>query len=291
MARVYVKIPKTGLGNMMLVWAHGMVFARKNNLQVISSKWWGFRWGALIRREKKNRLYLGYFREEPMLNRIKVSILLLFRKPIYNPDLNVPFEKVNKKTVFIFNKLPPRHYFNNLYPYRQFLTEKLLGTLSTNALAEFRKCKAPEIGVHIRRGDFKVANFITPVSYFVNLIKIIRSIYGEALSVTLFTDAEEDEIRDILRLENVELAKNKFDITDILQLSKSNFLLLSKDSSFSYWASFLSHGITIMHHQDWHQYIKPDSTGILEFRYSAENDNDLKNFLIGRKEYFKDLHN
>ena len=53
MQKVYIKFPKTGLGNMLLVWARGVAFAKLNNLSYGTSSWWGLRWGALIRREQK----------------------------------------------------------------------------------------------------------------------------------------------------------------------------------------------------------------------------------------------
>ena len=61
--KVYVDFPKVGLGNMLLVWARAVVFCKLNNLDLTTSSWWGLRWGALLRRESKKRLYYQYLIE------------------------------------------------------------------------------------------------------------------------------------------------------------------------------------------------------------------------------------
>ncbi len=72
------------------------------------------------------------------------------------------------------------------------------------------------IGVHIRRGDFKMGNQTTPLSYFINTINLIRKNVAKELPVTVFSDAHNAEIADILELPGVKIAEDKPDILDIL---------------------------------------------------------------------------
>src|SRR4051794_39558978 len=101
MSKVLIHLPKTGLGNRLLVWARGALFARLNGLEYITSSWWGFHWGALLRRERKTRLYRKYFIESSLHNQ-----LLLKTQRISNPLVKEPeIEKTNlsEKNNFLFN--------------------------------------------------------------------------------------------------------------------------------------------------------------------------------------------
>jgi hypothetical protein len=112
------------------------------------------------------------------------------------------------------------------------------------------------ISVHIRRGDFKFGNPITSLSFFIDAINSIRNVYGDELPVTIFTDAENTEIEDVLKLPAVCLSEEKPDILDILIMSMSRFIILSQSSTFSYWGAFLSDAVILKPHTDWQQYIR-----------------------------------
>lgn len=282
MSKVFIKIPKTGLGNMMIVWAYGIVFAHKNGLPVTVSKWWGFRWGALLRRERKKRLYHGYFKEESLAKIAKAYVQATFATSLKNPHLHQIAEKSVR--TYIFDKLPANNYFINLASYEDFVKEQLLNILSPNVQQELDSLPIPQIGIHIRRGDFKAGNHLTPVSHFIEIISLIRNVIGTDLCVTVFTDAEPAEIREILEIGNVKIHKGKYDITDILLLSKSRFLVLSRDSSFSYWAAFLSEAFVIMHAGDWQKKIKETKGDYYEFRYEeGKSKEELASILSDTK--------
>src|SRR4051812_47874626 len=84
---VYVKFPKTGLGNMLLVWARALIFAKLNHMELQTSSWWGFRWGAFLRREQKKRLYWRYFWETSLRMQIVTSFSLRFKNVIVEPAI------------------------------------------------------------------------------------------------------------------------------------------------------------------------------------------------------------
>ena len=96
MSQVYIKFPKTGLGNLLLVWARGVVFAKMNGIHYYSSSWWGLRWGALLRGEQKKRLYWGYFIETSLKKQIQLSLKYHFGKTIIEPPLQIISTKTNK---------------------------------------------------------------------------------------------------------------------------------------------------------------------------------------------------
>lgn len=255
MQYVYIKFPKTGLGNMLLPWARGIVFAKSNHLPCINAAWWSFKWGTLLRRESRNRLYWGYFKETPLWKRLWILLRIQTSKVIYEP--NVQSICSEGSCVYVFNKIMVEtDLFAQLEDQQTYLYEQLLQTLQPTLRHKLNLLKPPVIGMHIRRGDFKRGSTITPNAYFINGINLCRQIAGKQLPVTVFSDAAASEIQDILDLPFVTLSPPKEDVLDILLLSKSDILFLSATSTFSYWAGFFSNSIVIRPNSDWLPNIK-----------------------------------
>jgi hypothetical protein len=261
MSFVYIKLPKTGLGNMLLVWARGLVFATENEVECITSSWWGFRWGALLRGEKQKRVYWRYFKETPAIRRLVAAWLLKKYDPIQEPSI-IQKEglKDQGKTVYIFNKvITGPDIFEPLSNHREYIKSELINNLHHSKKKLLKKYKSPVIGIHIRRGDFKLGSTITPITYFVDAIERIREYAGAELSVTVFTDALAEEIEPVLALPNVVIAENKPDIIDMLLLSQSKIMILSSTSTFGYWGAFLSDAIVLRHQSDWLNNIRTEN--------------------------------
>lgn len=282
--KVYVQLPKTGLGNKLLVWAKGMVFAKLNNLPLIISSWWGFQWGAIIRRENKSRLYMGYFKESALPKRYFIKANLLFYKIIREPKVEVIREKENKNTIYHFNKvITNEDLYGELRSHRELISKELFSMLTPNMRNQLDKYINPEIGIHVRRGDFKIGNQTTPLAFFVQAINLIRQTRKETLPVTIFTDASPGEISELLALPNVMISETKPDILDILLLSKSKIMILSKSSTFGYWAAFLSDALVIRPHYDWQEKIRDNEGNYLEVKWDPEDlpiTNDLENIIL-----------
>lgn len=254
---VYVKFPKTGLGNLLLVWARARVFAKVNNLHIITSSWWGIRWGAFIRRENKKRLYFGYFIESSFRKKVSIILCKIFKKKCYEPPIEIPTYQSN--AIYIFNKIIVNpDLFKDLRKDREFIREELNNIVEPDILKKLKNYSVPSISVHIRRGDFKYGNPITPISFFVNSINLIRDTIGYSLPVTVFSDATTNELSEILSIPNVEIACPKPDILDILLMSKSEIVVLSQSSTFSYWAAFLSNAIIIKPWEDWQNNLRDE---------------------------------
>lgn len=268
MPKVLAKIPRSGLGNCMLVWAHALVFARINGLTLITTRWSRIRWGALIRREKHRRFYRNYFRETAFLKLFSVRLLLLWKGFVKDPKFTNTYANTNKYTVFT-KRSPDDDLFKHLFPHRDYIKEELINMLSEKIRKQYSMIETPDIGIHIRRGDFKIGNPITGIDFFIHAIGIIRKKFGGDLQVTVFTDAENAEIQEVLDLPKVHLANNKEDILDILQMSKSRFLILSRSSSFGYWAAFLSDATVYMSDKEWQKQIKPEHDAYKEIRLAV----------------------
>lgn len=273
MSKVYVQFPKTGLGNMLLVWAKASVFAHINNLDLITSSWWGFRWGALLRGENKKRIYKNYFTETEIGKRLLAKIKLINSSVEFDPAIEIVndvHEKPGKTYVFkkVINDID---LFGSIRDHRIWIKEKIFSILHPERKKELEASIVPVIAVHIRRGDFKIANQQTPLNYFINAIKIIRESSMANLPVTIFSDADKKELADILALPAVNLEENKSDIVDILLMSKSRVLIISQSSTFSYWAAFLSDALVVIPFNDWQNKLRPVSENYDEIKWD-END-------------------
>jgi hypothetical protein len=276
MGRVYVQFPKTGLGNLLLIWARALVFAHLNNLQLVCSPWWGLRLGAWKRNERKKRLYWGYFRESRLLARLQVRLLKQVVEVVKEPAVQKLQLQKPKPTLYIFRQVVVENdLFGPLRTHRHFVKEKLFGLLHPAMHEQLARFQTPVIAVHIRRGDFKLGNPITPQSFFIDCIRAVRAAAGACWPVTIFSDAREDEIAEVMALPSVALAEKKPDILDILIMSKSKVTVLSQSSTFSYWAAFLSDAVILKPPQDWQREIRNAADG-MELSFSADDVTSIR---------------
>jgi hypothetical protein len=237
-----------------------------------TSRWWGIRWGAWLRKESRKRVYWGYFRESPLHRRMAVLAL----RALSAVESEPPVQQTHlpaKPTIYHFCQIAPcNDLFGDIRPHRSFIKKELLAMLKPSVYRQYQQLPPPEISVHMRKGDFKNGNPITANSYFISCIHFIREQAGKPLHVTVFTDGFAKEIKDVLALENVSLAEKKADILDILQMSKSRVIVLSQSSTFSYWAAFLSDAIVIKPQGDWQNNIRPKEVNQICFEGKVSFD-------------------
>ena len=262
---------------MLLLWARALIFARLNDFELVTSSWWGFRWGTLLRREQKKRLYWRYFRKTPISRLIKARFYLRFTKVIIEPNVEKLGHTLSNSTnLYLFNKVMTDYdLFGSIRAHLQIIMDELYGSLHPSKRAMLTKFEKPVIGIHIRRGDFKLGSTITPLSFFIEGIKTIRKEMGEDLPVTVFTDADKEDIAELFYLPAMKLAEKKADILDIILLSKSRILLLSATSTFSYFAAFLSNAFVVMPANDWLGSIKNnviEKDGYFEMKWQYDDE-------------------
>lgn len=266
--KVYALLPDTGLGNRMLVWAKAYAFAKKYHLELLTSSWWGLHWGAWFRNEKYKRVYFGYFKKAPFITHVKFILFRLNALHIPEPDHIL---MTTKNVVYVFHEIvTSSDYFETIKPFRDDIRLAIHHSLHSRLLRELDTCKHPAIGIHIRRGDFKLGSTLTPESFFISSILAIRKVVGMDLPVEIFTDAFPEEIPFLLSLPNVHLTKPKPDILDLLLLSRCKISILSIGSTFSFWGGFLSNGILLRHPDEWHPPIRPNAFN--EFHYESNFD-------------------
>ncbi|MFH7024928.1 MAG: alpha-1,2-fucosyltransferase [Heteroscytonema crispum UTEX LB 1556] len=267
------QLPRAGLGNMLLVWARAVLFASINGLPVVAPAWGKFVIGPYLRGERDKRYYGNLFTNKNYLSRLKYFLVLLKKKYLhYNPALSqIELSNLESKVgyhLFVFNQSPHwSDYFIDLKEHQPIIKEKLLATINPSVLEEISKRPAPEIGLHVRMGDFrslkpendftKLGGVRTPFSWFIRVIDAIREIAGYDVPVTIFSDGYNRELWELLQLPKVSRASAASALSDILTLSKSKLLITSSGSTFSSWASYLGQCPTIWHPAHFHAGVFP----------------------------------
>ena len=251
---VLAKLPKAGLANKLLVWARALVFAKENNYELFVIGWFDFKLGPFLRNEKTKRIYYKYFSRIYRPNFIELFKILFLYKRINEQSIYQNYTSFKK--VYVFNKIPKwRDYFEGLTLNREFIKMSFIKMLNEKYTEIYENCDAPVIGVHIRCSDFiidnknlgKKPNVRTPIEYFVEIIKKIRESINKNLPVTIFTDGNPHDIQEIRKLRNIKFSNSNTDLEDMLRLSKSKIIITSCNSTFSYWAAFISSSPVITH--------------------------------------------
>jgi hypothetical protein len=134
-------------------------------------------------------------------------------------------------------------------------------------MGDFKKLQAGQ--------DFKsIGSVRTPEEYFVDIIEKIRSISGKSLPVSVFTDGHRSEFEKLFNLPSVTMVEGNTDIVDLLLLSKSKVIVTSANSTFSYWAGFLSDAPLILHPDHIHEPIRLSENGLNLYEGPLDEKNE-----------------
>jgi hypothetical protein len=266
---VIAKLPNAGLGNKMFVWARALIYSKQKNcsLQIYGLN--RIHIGPFLRKEKVKRFYLGQFKFSLNLPELlKFSAKHLFSLIHYH-EPSFAIINQSQEGLFIFSKIPPwSDYFQVVRDHRELIKKEFPKLLSKRVSNKLKKIPAPVIACHIRCGDFgilqenevfkNVGGVRTPLEYFVNTIKILRSIAGHNLPVTVFSDGNEVELSSVLALEKVSFFSPQEDVVDLVVMSKAEYIITSASSTFSEWAAFLSSAVIILHPDHIHTRIRKE---------------------------------
>lgn len=254
---VAARLPRAGLGNMLLVWARAAVFARLNSLPMLAPNWGEFYPGSWLRGERVKRYYGAYFSDSNYQSILTHNIKhLLSPKHIHpNPNINKldltlsEFQLPGQHT-FLFDRMPPwNDYFQDLKDYQPLVKQNLYADIHSHLLKKILARPSPQIGIHIRRGDYAPpspgddfaagVNVYTPIEWYVNVVRSIRKTVAENIPCTIFSDAYPEELSEIMELPNTSMSSESSALSDLITMSRSKILIGSANSSFSAWASYL----------------------------------------------------
>ena len=261
MGVVICKLPKAGLGNQLFPLMKARVFAHLNDLPLIVTNYHQVKIGPWLRNDRSKRRYNGFFTFQKsifdeLLDKWKIRKLDPGLQKI-EPDVQ-KIESDKPGSSYLFWDMPHyTNYFKGLNENRDLVKQLLYEMISPSIKQRLNNLQSPAIGVHIRRGDFRIPEegeelgkrgiLRTPETYFVDMIQSIRRVHGSDLKVNIFSDASKNELPELFKLPNVSMLEGNNDLEDLLLLSRSRIIVASAGSTFSYWAGFLSDAPIIMH--------------------------------------------
>lgn len=254
----------SGLGTRLFPWARCRIFSHLNDVPMLYPQWVQPRVGPLIR----GGIDLNCYTNQILLYRLfnkrdkeiggaqRLFIQVTAKREAEPDDLNERVNENYKKAIIEFRG--DKEHFRNLDGWDEFLLGAIRGMTKSHWLRIVDRIQEVPIGINVRLGnDFKNAQaeedyytkgaIKTPLSWFVNSLKVIRETLGYPARAYVVSDGTEKALRDLLDLENVEFLRPGCAITDLLTLAKSKVLIASGGSSFSAWAAFLGQMPTISH--------------------------------------------
>lgn len=242
----FIRLGGAGLGNLLFIYARALVLSEETGCKMIYPTWPCIKIGPILRGEKDKRFYFDLFSNESgYISGLKKYRLLYFNKKcvVKNPD---DVYKVADGSVLIYNNFVMN--FDGLKAYRNFIGENLAKNLKKKNKKPLNEDYSNTINVHIRCGDFRIAdktvlingtnNTRIPISWYANIIRQIRQILGGKVIFNVFSDGTDEELREVLSLENTRRVYYGTSIADIFALSRAK-LIIASGSSFSMWARFL----------------------------------------------------
>src|SRR5688500_1341685 len=191
---------RIGMCNRLFTWAHGYVFSYRYNLPYAVNGWYKTQIGPWIRSERTKRFYAGYFIDQSDLAGYYFRRIFRRNGILYNPPLNQMPVESHIHTI-IFNTIPHSgHYFKELKGHNLIIKQALMAMIVRPIRERLQKTKGPDIGVHVRLGDFQVSNSSEKMTFYIDAINFIRQQYGENLSVVIFSDGYEEQLKELLSL-------------------------------------------------------------------------------------------
>lgn len=263
---VIAKIPPYGLCNSLLVWAKAYSFAARNDLPLFVSGWKALHLGPWIRGERVKRYYGSYFVNQGSLLHLW-KLRSANKKPgsvitepsldsVVNPDANY----------YLFNEVPHRDdFFAGLRGSEAKIQSGFFEMLRPWLQEARTSLQKPQIALHVRRGDYHASGHaITPIEYYIEQLEKIRSLRGKDTPAVVFSDAHDNELTELLTLPSVTRSADQKDILDLIQMMSAEHIVTSLQSTFGYWAGFLSNAAIILHPKHDFGRIRSPECGLFE---------------------------
>ena len=88
------------------------------------------------------------------------------------------------------------------------------------------------------------SNTRVPIGWYIFQIKKLKHSFGNNIDINIFSDGSKEDLMEVLSNNNVRLVEGGNALSDLLLLSQSK-IIISSNSTFSLWASYLGRCHTI----------------------------------------------
>ena len=254
---VYPNLPRTGLANMLFIWARSEIFARDHGFRMLAPQWTQFgRLGVWLRGERDKRTYLNCFGSDGYVTGFaRARILATYPRISEAEAAKIDWTEADRRKVVV--EIQGSHGLFDTFPQESdYLRGRLLQIVRPRLVAEADAkwpASPPFIALHVRRGDFApwagsragavVGNVQLPIPWFREAIGFVRRQAGPVPAV-VFTDGTPDEVRLLTELPDVVIAEHAPAIVHILAIANASHIVTSA-STFSRWGVFLSQASAI----------------------------------------------
>lgn len=244
-----VRIAGAGLGNSLLTYFEAFLYAAATGRELIQPAWPSIKIGPLLRGDRSNRFYGGFFRRGAgEITGLKKALLLSKRLSgrwqVHR--LGGTAEVASNGRIAVVRNT--KYGFENLLPHRDIVRHRFAEIIAEPDIIQHSWGSAPYIAVHVRLGDFAPAtenaltvatsnNLRIPIEWYRQVIVSITTMYP-TVPILIFSDGTEEELSALTELPNVRVQREKNDLAELIALASCRLLIGSR-STFSYWAAFL----------------------------------------------------
>lgn len=176
-----------------------------------------------------------------------MTALRAVRAAVHDPPLAPVSQEDRTRFLYVFDRLggDPADPFNELLAHRAAIVDAFFAMLSEGVRSRVACLDAPVVGIHVRRGDFQQTGWMTPIEYFCGRLRDIRVVAGKTLPATVFSDGSDEELAPLLAMGEVRRGAPQAELLDMIQLSMSKVIVISRGSTFGMLAGFLSEAVLI----------------------------------------------
>jgi hypothetical protein len=246
-----------GLGNILFPWARSVVAARILGARPIFPCWPQIRLRALarFRWSRDARTYAWLFRNPGTYADGLEKLRAVLRLP-RRPEASLSKSQLPGRAIFVFEGR--KGLFGPILDQHALVRDELISITRPEHLNGLLAARDDSIAVHVRLGDFAVpeggeselragaGNLRIPLAWYGNAIAACRRALGYDVSVRIFSDGSNEELRPLLDMPGVRRASFGTSIADLLALSAAP-LFIASGSTFSMWASYLGRMPVIWH--------------------------------------------
>ena len=283
-----------GLGTRLFPWGRCVCFSQATDTPMLAPRWVQPRIGPLLRgglsltAYPRQILLMGLFRSTGYVSGLeRWRVTSSATRAVEDGFGDVLASHAGEAPVIVTFR-GYRSLFQDFAGERELLLSRLRADARGRWVRLAERLAEP-IGINVRcANDFSAAHrasdFITrgavktPLDWFVKTLKRLREMAGKSVPAVVVSDGTPRQLRDLLMLPDVRLARPGCAISDLLTLARSRVLLGSGGSSFSAWASFLANAPTLTHPGQslvWFKLESSDARYIGDFDPSADADPEL----------------
>jgi hypothetical protein len=247
---VFFRFLGSGLGNLLFPWARSVSLGNRYGLPIIYPTWPQIKFGSYWRREKDKRHYRDLF--SPTTDYVTGSkrFKYLATSPSVSEGefLEDPSRYVHAKEDYVVRVTGIRDFFLPILHDHELIKKKLIDIVQPKHIPQ--TIPGPCIAAHVRLGDFKVGRQTTPIDFFDNMLSQLKAHLPD-FKVVIFTDGESEEVDRLLRTYEATLPCHGSSVADMLAMASAKLLVASKNSCFSWWASYLGRMPVIWPRDTW----------------------------------------